>query len=199
MHQCLVLGFKILNMLYCDINTCFPVSNILCSCWWSWKCLKICIPSLGLHSIIWTIFSSSAILHHVRQSTEEGALQNELKSKSKSRCNWQSVSMSRCRAHSGTCDQILLSIQRLLSESCCRVSVGLPLSREVRSVICHSQSVVIYQYVHQGFTFQVFYSSAMHLQYIQSFFQSRLATADYAVLVTISSNYHSSLDTWTVA
>jgi hypothetical protein len=31
-----------------------------------------------------------------------------------------------------------------------------------------------------------------------SFFQSRLGTADYALLVTISSNYRSSLDTWTV-
>jgi hypothetical protein len=49
----------------------------------------------------------------------------------------QSVSMSRCRAHSGTCDQILLSVRRLLSESL--VSVGRPLWREVGSVICHSQ------------------------------------------------------------
>jgi hypothetical protein len=58
----------------------------------------------------------------------------------------QSVSMSRCRAHSGTCDQILLSVRRLLSESCRLVPVG--------------QSVVIYQYSHQGFTFHMFYSSA---------------------------------------
>jgi hypothetical protein len=36
----------------------------------------------------------------------------------------QSVSMSRCRTHSGTCDQILLSVRRLSSESCCLVSVG---------------------------------------------------------------------------
>jgi hypothetical protein len=48
----------------------------------------------------------------------------------------QSASMSRCRARSGTCDQILLSVRRLLSESCCLVSVGRPLWREVGSVIC---------------------------------------------------------------
>jgi hypothetical protein len=58
----------------------------------------------------------------------------------------QSVSMSRCLAHSGTYDQILLSVRRLLSESRCLVSVGRPLWREVGSVICHSQFVVIYQY-----------------------------------------------------
>jgi hypothetical protein len=36
----------------------------------------------------------------------------------------QSVGMSWCRAHSGTCDQILLPVGRLLSESCGFVSVG---------------------------------------------------------------------------
>jgi hypothetical protein len=38
----------------------------------------------------------------------------------------------------------------------------------------------------------VFYNSAI---YIQSFFQSRLGTADYALLVTTSPNYRRSLDT----
>jgi hypothetical protein len=37
----------------------------------------------------------------------------------------------------------------------------------------------------------------MYIQYIQGLFQSRLGTADYA-LVTSSSLYHRSLDTWTV-
>jgi uncharacterized membrane protein len=37
------------------------------------------------------------------------------------------VSMSWCRVHSGTCDQILLPVGRLLSESCALVSVGRPL------------------------------------------------------------------------
>jgi hypothetical protein len=45
----------------------------------------------------------------------------------------QSVSMSRYRAHSGTCDQILFSVRRLFSESCCFVSVGRPLWWEVSS------------------------------------------------------------------
>jgi hypothetical protein len=51
----------------------------------------------------------------------------------------QSVSMSRYRAHSGTCDQISLSVRKL-SQSCCIVSVRRPLWREVGSVICPSQS-----------------------------------------------------------
>jgi hypothetical protein len=71
--------------------------------------------------------------------------------------------MLKYRAHSGTCDQILLSIRSLFSESCCPVSVGCPIWREVESVICYSQSVVIYQYLHQAFTLHVFYSSAIHI------------------------------------
>jgi hypothetical protein len=108
--------------------------------------------------------------------------------KSKPRYNWRSVSMSRYRAHSETCDQILLSVRKLLSESCCLVSVGRPPWREVVPVICHSQSIVIYQYSHQAFTLHVFYSSAICVQYIQSFIQALLSTADYALLVIISSN-----------
>jgi hypothetical protein len=48
----------------------------------------------------------------------------------------QSVSMSWCRAHLRTCDQILLSVGMLLSEICGLVSVGLPLWREDGSAIC---------------------------------------------------------------
>jgi hypothetical protein len=77
-----------------------------------------------------------------------------------------------------------------LSEGCClnvaAFSLWGVLSDKVGSVICHSQSVAIYQYLYQGFMFHVFYSSAMYIQYIQSFFQSRLGTTDYAPLVTIS-------------
>jgi hypothetical protein len=71
--------------------------------------------------------------------------------------------MSRCRTHSGTYDQILLSVRRLLSESCFLVSVGCPLWRKVESVICLSQSVVICQCVYLGFVFHVFDSSAMYI------------------------------------
>jgi hypothetical protein len=38
----------------------------------------------------------------------------------------QSVSMCWCRAHSGTCDQILLPVGMLISESCGLVSMGRP-------------------------------------------------------------------------
>jgi hypothetical protein len=39
----------------------------------------------------------------------------------------RSVSISKRRTHSGTCDQILLSVRRMLSERCCHISVGHPL------------------------------------------------------------------------
>jgi hypothetical protein len=47
----------------------------------------------------------------------------------------QSVSMSCCRAHSGACNQILLPVGMLLSESCGLLSVGQPLWREGGSAI----------------------------------------------------------------
>jgi hypothetical protein len=92
----------------------------------------------------------------------------------------KSVSMSRYRANSGTCDRMLLSVRRLLSESCCLVAVWRPLLWEVGSVICHSQSIVIYQYLHQAFTLHVFYTSAIYIQYIQSPSEySRLCSTSY--------------------
>jgi hypothetical protein len=65
--------------------------------------------------------------------------------KPKLRYDWRSVSMSWCRAHPGTCDQILLvlPVRGLPSESCCLVSVECPLWREVGSVIYQSQPAVI--------------------------------------------------------
>jgi hypothetical protein len=45
-----------------------------------------------------------------------------------------------------------------LSEGCCLFCVGRPLWREVGSVICHSQSIVIYQYLHPTLTLHMFYS-----------------------------------------
>jgi hypothetical protein len=58
--------------------------------------------------------------------------------KLKSRYDWRSVSTSWCWAHCGTCDQRLI-----MSESCCLVSVGWPLWREVGHVSCQSLSAVI--------------------------------------------------------
>jgi hypothetical protein len=90
----------------------------------------------------------------------------------------QSVSMSRYRAHSGTCDQILLSVRRLFSESCCHVFVGRPLWREVGSVICLSQSSNVPLFISSiYFTYVLQFSN-----YIWSFIWSRLSTADYAKL-----------------
>jgi hypothetical protein len=71
----------------------------------------------------------------------------------------QSVSMSRYRAHSGTCDQILLSVRRLFSESCCLVSLGRPLWREVGSVFSKSKYVSMSRYrAHSGTCDQILLS-----------------------------------------
>jgi hypothetical protein len=48
----------------------------------------------------------------------------------------QSVSLSWCRGHSGTCDQILLPVRRLLSESCGLVCMERPLWQEDVSADC---------------------------------------------------------------
>jgi hypothetical protein len=48
----------------------------------------------------------------------------------------RSVSMSLCRAHSGTCDQILLPVGRLLSKICGLISVRRPLWREDGPAVC---------------------------------------------------------------
>jgi hypothetical protein len=61
-----------------------------------------------------TVISASFVIHQYRQNSSQP--------KSKPHYN-----MSRYRAHSGTCDQILLSVRRFFSESCCLVSVGRPL------------------------------------------------------------------------
>jgi hypothetical protein len=58
------------------------------------------------------------------------------KSKTKLLYGWRSVSQSWYRAHSGTCDQILLPVRRLLHEICSLVSVGRPLWREDGSAFC---------------------------------------------------------------
>jgi hypothetical protein len=74
----------------------------------------------------------------------------------------QSVIMSRYRAHSGTCDQILLSARRLFSENCCLVSVGRPLWREVEVTLqlTVGQSVSMSRYrAHSGVCDQILLSA----------------------------------------
>jgi hypothetical protein len=79
------------------------------------------------------------LLSHLRLSQPRGKVEVEATLR-------LTVSQSVCLGNEhpcGTCDQILLSVRRLFFESCCLVSVGRPLWREVGSVICHSQSIVI--------------------------------------------------------
>jgi hypothetical protein len=88
----------------------------------------------------------------------------------------QSVSMSSCRAQSGTFDQ-----RPFFFESHCPVIWGRPLWREVGSCVRHSS--VIY--------------NLYKIYNIQGLSQYRLCTADYA-LVTSRLLHYGSLDTWTV-
>jgi hypothetical protein len=77
-------------------------------------------------------------------------------SKSKSRYSWRSVSQSVCQGIEPTLR--LVTRYHFLFEGCFLkvvVSVGCTLWREAGSVICHSQFVVIYQYLHQAFTLHV--------------------------------------------
>jgi hypothetical protein len=72
----------------------------------------------------------------------------------------QSVSMSRSRAHSGTCGQILLSVRRLLSETVLSLWGALPGERSGLSF------VIIGLCLHQTLTIHVFCVSAVYIQYI---------------------------------
>jgi hypothetical protein len=97
----------------------------------------------------------------------------------------QSVIISRYRVHSGTCDQILLSVRRLFSEICCLVFLGRSLWREVGSVICLSQSSKLPLftsniYVTCVFQFSNLYAINIKLQSVTSDY------SNYALLVIIS-------------
>jgi hypothetical protein len=82
----------------------------------------------------------------------------------KSNYDWvsQSVSTSWCRAHCGTCDQILI-----LSECCCLASVVRPLWREVGSVSCQSLSAVIVHCQDSFFPSILHVTHFMYIQYMQ--------------------------------
>jgi hypothetical protein len=97
----------------------------------------------------------------------------------------RSVSMSWCPAHSGTCDQIFFP--NLLSCLC-----GAPSLTRGRVSLLSVQSIVVSQYLHSPC-----WTQFSDVQYIQGLVQSRLCTAEYA-LVTSSLLYYGSLDSWTV-
>jgi hypothetical protein len=99
----------------------------------------------------------------------------ELSSKLNWHYNWRSVSWDWCRDHCGTCNQIFI-----LSESCCLVSVGRPLRREVGSVSCQLLSAV---FAHcEVVPPPPCHTCFMYIQYIQGLCQPRLSTADYSPL-----------------
>jgi hypothetical protein len=100
--------------------------------------------------------------------------------------------MSWCRAQSGTFHQIFFYPKVTV------LSFGAPsLSR---SRVCYESAFVIEVYNSQLLFTKIFkfklkiYNTIKYLQYIQGLFQSRLSTADYA-LVTSSLHYNHSLDT----
>jgi hypothetical protein len=100
------------------------------------------------------------------------------KSKSKSCYDWrpvsQSVNMSWCQVHSGTCDQMLFCLKVAV------FSVRRPLWREVGCVSCqclvHCQRFNIIYIVHV--------TCFMYKQYLQGLCQHRLSTADHAKMYT---------------
>jgi hypothetical protein len=67
-------------------------------------------------------------------------------------------------------------------ESCCPVYMGRPLWREDGSVFCQGQSIIchlsVYTYYLQHDIYQLIY-----VQYVQGLCQSKLGTADYALLI----------------
>jgi hypothetical protein len=115
-----------------------------------------------------------------------------LKSQGHVTTDGQSVSMSRCWARSRNCDQILLSLWRLLSEICHLVFL-------TRGWVCHL-SVSVYRNL-SVCTLRIYVSCAWQFSNVYAihtnFYQSWLGTADYALLVTSNSHYKD-IDTWTV-
>jgi hypothetical protein len=96
---------------------------------WNVDCIVVVAHLLMCTDVNWTELSS----------WPTGWTQSQSQSQSPITTGGQSVIMSRYRAHSGTCHQILISVRRFFSEICCLVSVGRPLWREVGSVLCKSQ------------------------------------------------------------
>jgi hypothetical protein len=107
----------------------------------------------------------------------------------------QSVSQSVCQGIEPALG--LVTRYYFLSEGCflkvAVLSLWGALSDERSGLSFVFLSLVIHQYLHKAFTFHVFYSSAIYIQYISSFIQTRLSTADYALLVILSSNHQSIL------
>jgi hypothetical protein len=112
------------------------------------------------------------------------------KSKSKSHYNWRSVSQSVCHSIKSTLRLVIKYY--FLSEGCflkfAVLSLRGTLSDERSGLSFVFFTLVIYQYLHLTFTLHEFYSSVIYIVYIFSFIQSRLSTADYTLLVIISSN-----------
>jgi hypothetical protein len=93
---------------------------------------------------------------------------NRFQSQSHVTTDGQSVSMSWCQVHSGTCDQILFSVWKLL---CCW---------EVGSVSCQSVSQCLVHCQRFNIIYIVNVTCFKYMQYILYVCQHRLSTADHA-------------------
>jgi hypothetical protein len=99
-----------------------------------------------VHSFVnkWEIKPLQCIWLRSRNKDRAPRMPSRSRSRSRSRSYFKtdghSVNMSWCRAHSGTCDQMLHPIGRLLSESCGLVSVRHPLWRVDGSVVCSAMT-----------------------------------------------------------
>jgi hypothetical protein len=125
-----------------NISECFRLTDSWATLYkrsvWVWATFKLGMTELTLYGlmltdksinfIIWGEISRFTFGERIKDSSYSHTCVAvfTVVSKSKLLYDWRSVCMSRCRAHSGTCDQILLAVSKFLYKSCCIASVGAP-------------------------------------------------------------------------
>jgi hypothetical protein len=106
------------------------------SSWWPWRdASALVVGCLGLVASRWRSVGRFSLV----RCPSSAAGSTDSWSESELLCDWQSVSQSVrtswCRAHSGTCDQMLFSFRRLMSEFCCPLFCWAP--SLTRGRVCH--------------------------------------------------------------
>jgi hypothetical protein len=100
----------------------------------------------------------------------------------------QTVSQSVCRGVKFTLE--LVTRYYILSESCCVVSVGRPLWREVESVSCQSLSSCLVYCQRFNIIYIVHVTCFKYMYNILDFSQQRLSTADHAKIYAFIHSWH---------
>jgi hypothetical protein len=165
-----------------------PYFTVSCETPWNWK---VGSPYLYLpwYKIYYRALDSFFVVSYNTQGYDGGILTRLHTVYMRSRRLVTTDGQSWCRVHCGTCEKILI-----LSESCCLISVGCSLWREVVSVSCQSLSVV--------FANCQFSISILHVFfYVHTVYTRPLsAQAQYSrsCFIVCSLHYNSSLNTCTV-